>query len=127
MGGALKLDATMILSMMFGAGVLCAGLWILWGRRILGEGGGEAEDRADAGDAGPGGPSIRDRFSEPTRLVIGLSLLLAGYHIAAWAAPDAWFGVKVPRERWWMLAAGLAIAIAGSLGIDRMEKKSGEG
>lgn len=115
----------MIAGMVLGGGILCAGLWILWGRRILGEGGGEAEDGAEADGAAPGGPSIRDRFSEPTRLVIGLALLLAGYHIAAWAAPDAWFGVKVPRERWWMLAAGLAIAIAGSLGIDRMERKHG--
>lgn len=119
----------MILSMVSGAGVLIAGLWMLWGKRVVpaGPGGGGADEHEAVGD-GPAagarpGRSVRERFSEPTRLVIGVSLLIAGYHLAAWGAPEAWFGVKVPRDRWWILAVGLPGAVLASVGIDRLEQR----
>ncbi|MCC6677898.1 MAG: hypothetical protein IT436_12200 [Phycisphaerales bacterium] len=125
----------MIAAMVSGAGVLCAGLWMLWGRRVYAEDRGPGEsgmEEVGAEEAGPaegmqGGGSFRDRFSEPTRLVIGLSLLLVGYHLAAWGAPDGWFGVKVPRDRWWLLIGGLAIAVMASLALDRLEQKKSRG
>lgn len=119
------------MSIVAGAGVLIAGLWMLWGRRpVVDDGDGEAgsEDAVD-GRAGAEpavrGPALRNRFSEPTRLVIGVSLLLIGYHIAAWGTPDDWLHVKVPRERWWMLVLGIGAALASTVGIDRVEKRRG--
>lgn len=119
----------MILSMVSGAGVVCAGLWMLWGKRIFGDDAGEGGlAGADRGAEAVAGPRpIRDRFTDPTRLVIGVSLLIAGYHIAAWGTPDDWFGVKVPNDRWWMLACGLPLAVGASLAVDRLERKGSAG
>lgn len=116
----------MILSMVSGAGVMGAGLWMLWGRRVFPEDRvtGPVDGEHEVAEEDPARRSIRDRFAEPTRLAIGVALLLAGYHIAAWGAPETWFGVKVPKERWWMLVLGLAAAIGGSAWMDRMDRRS---
>ena len=54
--------------------------------------------------------------------MLALSIALAGYHAAAWTSPDAWFALKVPVERWWIVALGLGSAIAASLWMDRMDR-----
>lgn len=59
--------------------------------------------------------------SRPTRLLLGVVLLVAGYHAAAWSGPAEWFPIKIP-VRLWPLAAGLAVVgVAGSVWMDRRE------
>lgn len=61
--------------------------------------------------------------SEPTRLVLGLVLIVVGYHVAAYGLPSGWFRLKVPASNWWMLAIGVALAVAGALLAERLERR----
>lgn len=63
--------------------------------------------------------SSQEGASEPTRLTVGVGLMLLGYHVAAWASPDPWFPVKIPPDRWWMLATGLLLAAGVSVAADK--------
>ena len=65
--------------------------------------------------------------SVPTRYVIGLSLLLVSYHLVAYGLPAAWVPLRVPEGRFWMLAAGLTVACALSIGMDFLEGGADEG
>jgi hypothetical protein len=62
-------------------------------------------------------------LSEPTRLAIGLSMMVAGYHVVAYTAPLTWSMIQVPRDRWWILAAGIALTLLGSLVADAIERR----
>ncbi|GEM_PF-2423449 len=65
----------------------------------------------------------RATLTAASRLVVGICLILGAYHIAAYASPDAWFGLKVPRERWYILAAGVVLALLGTATADRLESR----
>lgn len=69
------------------------------------------------------GPST----SEPTRHVIGMSLLLGGYHLIAYVVPDAWVPLKVPRDRWFLVPAVICVALAISWVSDRLLRMSPDG
>lgn len=62
-------------------------------------------------------------LTNPTTLVLGLSLALLGYHLLAWTLPEQWLPLRVPAGLWPLLVAGLAVAIAGSLVIDALERR----
>lgn len=66
-------------------------------------------------------------FSLPTRLMIGVSMLFLGYHLAVWALPAGMTNVRVPRDRWWAVVLGVAAAIAGSWFLDRSASEGGAG
>ncbi|MBX3402868.1 MAG: hypothetical protein KF699_05575 [Phycisphaeraceae bacterium] len=66
-------------------------------------------------------------LSLPTRMVIGVSMLVLGYHLAVWALPAGMTNVRVPRERWWVVALGVAAAIGGSCVLDRSMSGDGRG
>ncbi len=59
--------------------------------------------------------------SVPTRYVLGMSLLLFAYHAVAYGLPSNWVPLKVPADRFWMLAAALTLAGAASIVIDMLE------
>lgn len=59
----------------------------------------------------------------PTRLVLGLSLLLLGYHIAMWSLPAGMRSVSIPPDRWWMLMLGLAAALGGTALAESLEQR----
>lgn len=93
--------------------LVLAGAWFIWGPRVgLG--------RFPAGLA-----RARDALSVPTRMTFGLSLMLLGYHAAAWMCPETWLELRVPLSRWWLLMGGVALAVAGSLVSDRLGRSSG--
>lgn len=61
------------------------------------------------------------RFSELTRMVIGLVVMGVGYHLGVWALPRRLAAVQVPREYWvWVVLASVGM-VAMSLALDRME------
>jgi uncharacterized membrane protein YphA (DoxX/SURF4 family) len=63
----------------------------------------------------------RERASGPTRTVVGLCLVLLGYHTVAWAGPEWLFSFRVPPDRWWLLVTAIAVLIVGTLLADRLE------
>lgn len=106
------------------------GLWMVWGRRA--ELNREERHREDVKAAMRGdgvAPQTlrvrlaqwRDSRTEPTRLVLGMSALLVGYHIAAYVLPPHILPFHVPWDRAWILAAGVALLVTSSLAIDRMQ------
>jgi hypothetical protein len=62
-------------------------------------------------------------MSFTSRAAIGLSLILAGYHLGAWCSPDDWFGMQVPRERWYLLVGGVLLAVGTSVGLDARDRR----
>jgi len=63
----------------------------------------------------------RRNSAAATRLVLGFTLILIAYHAAAYVSPDSWFGLKVPKDRWYILAAGIALALLGTAAAEKME------
>lgn len=60
-------------------------------------------------------------LSEPTRMVIGLSHLVLGYHLVVWSVPMREHRpIQLPRQNWYWLATGCAAAMAGSIALDRL-------
>ncbi len=90
-----------ILGAVCGAAVLIAGLWLL------------REPKEGTKRAG---------LSVPTRMATALALLVIGYHIAAWSLPDSWTPMKVPLERWWVLAIGGVMMLSSSAVMDRRDE-----
>lgn len=88
-----------------GAVLGLVGLWVLWGRKAI----------------GPGG------LSEPTRLVLGLSLLVVGYHLVSYGLPSGALPLRVAADRWWLLGVGIGVALGSSLALDAMEGGKGAG
>ncbi|GJQ28791.1 MAG: hypothetical protein HBSAPP03_06750 [Phycisphaerae bacterium] len=97
----------LILTVLAGIAAAAAGAWLIWGPRLA--------------PAPPRGRFARwrSRLSAPSRAVLGLSLLLLGYHAASWALPDHILPLRVPPHRGWILALALAAAVAASLALDR--------
>jgi hypothetical protein len=66
-------------------------------------------------------------LTNPTTLVVALSLLLLGYHLLAWTLPERWFPLQIPAGLWPLLVGGIAVAIAGALVADALERSSALG
>lgn len=92
-----------ILGAVCGAAVLIAGLWLL------------REPKQGTKRAG---------LSVPTRMATALALLVIGYHVAAWSLPDSWTPMKVPLERWWVLAIGGVMMLSSSVVMDRRDEET---
>jgi hypothetical protein len=107
--GPVQLDAVEIAGWVAGAGVFAAGLWVLGSRKDLEK------------------PRQVWRFSVATRAVLGLSLMIAGYHIAAYVSPSGWFRLRVPIEKAWIMGAVMVVAVGTSLFLDRKERVRGPG
>lgn len=68
----------------------------------------------------------RARANAQTRLVVGFSLMLIGYHAAVWSDPLGRIEFCVPLDRWYMLAIGIIVAAAGTLLAERIESRDGK-
>lgn len=109
---------THILTLVAGAGVVASGLGVLWGHRIVAHEGGEAEVEGKRW-AGPGW------LTQQMRLVLGPCLMIGGYHLAAYGSPDAWFPLKVARELWWVVPAGIGVCVGATAWLDRIAARGG--
>lgn len=94
--------------------VVLVGVWMLWWPK---------REAADGGSRWARVMAWRATRTEATRLVLGLCAVLVGYHMAAYALPSAWLPLRVPIERWWLLAGGVVVAIAASLRMDAWEAR----
>lgn len=97
-----------------GLGLTGIGLWTMRASAMPRQG-------ADAAQALP----VRG-LSFSSRAAVGLSLMFTGYHVAAWAAPEGWIALKVPRERWYLLVGGIVVAVGVSVGLDRLDRADEE-
>ncbi|MBX3322287.1 MAG: hypothetical protein KF757_04780 [Phycisphaeraceae bacterium] len=66
-------------------------------------------------------PSILG-LSVPTRLALGFSLMLLGYHACAYSLPPHWIALKVPANLLWVLALFSGVLVGGSLLADRVAR-----
>ncbi|MCA9287067.1 MAG: hypothetical protein KDA05_00695 [Phycisphaerales bacterium] len=93
-----------------GVAILAIGLWLL------------ARARKTPADAACDPPlPLIGPARRPTLFTLGMGGIILGYHIAAWGVPR-WLPLHVPLPMWWALAAGLALAITGSLVSERLER-----
>lgn len=68
----------------------------------------------------------RARVARPTTMVMGLSLMIVGYHLVSFGLPTGWLTARVPADRLWMLGLGIALALGASLATDRFEQRQDE-
>ncbi len=68
----------------------------------------------------------RATVATQTRLVIGFSLMIVGYHAAIWTDPLARIAFGVPIDNWYLLAGGLVLAGGGTLLAERIEARAPE-
>lgn len=108
------------LAVLLGALLVIAGLTLIAGRRLRRGG------RDDEG-AGRAYAVLRwwGTLSTPTRRVVEVSLIVGGYHIAVYALPSHLPMLAVPRDLWWLVPAGIALALGGSLLADRLDRRRG--
>lgn len=60
-------------------------------------------------------------LSLPTRFVLGVSALLAGYHVFFWFGPSGAVRYGVPLGLWWVLVGGVVAALVGSVVADLID------
>ena len=108
---------THIAALVAGGGLACAGLWLLWGRRVVGVRSPKVLDEPVA----PLGEEVRLSVS-PGRLVAGMCLVLVGYHVAAYGSPASWFPLQIPADRWWVLVLVVVLALAGTAASEWLER-----
>lgn len=65
----------------------------------------------------------KQSLSLPTRAAVGLSIMLLGYHGAAWISPWPDRLLMVPREYWWVVVVALLVVVSLALLADRMEAR----
>ena len=103
-----------VLAIAAGATLVGGGLWLMRAS-VMPRYGAAAEDALPARG-----------MSFASRAAVGLSLMFAGSHVAAWATPEDWIALKLPRERWYLLVGGIVTAVGVSLALDRAETKDEE-
>lgn len=108
------LEVTLVIVLIgFGVGLVGTGLWVMRASAMPRQGAEPAQALPARG------------MSFASRAAVGLSLMFAGYHVAAWGTPEGWIALKVPRERWYLLVGGIVIAVGVSVGLDRMDREPG--
>lgn len=92
------------------AGMLVLGMWVLWRSRHRAE-----EQRFVL-------PPLGD-IGVPTGLTIGVCLLVSSYHVLAYSLLPKVTLVAVPVDRWWIVAGGVLLAVAGAFSAERLESR----
>ncbi len=108
------------------AGVLCvlAGALVLWGERA-----GLTSNRTDGENTDVSHAVRSPGLSTATRYLIGIVLLVWGYHLGVWAfssSPTVAGAIQFPQSKWWLvLLVGAAVCIL-SAGVDRLERRGAD-
>ncbi len=129
-----SLQPEQVAALILGVLLAIAGLWLVFTRRreVTGE---RSRDRS-GGDAGAGlGREGRPRawseswwpggLEHPSRAVVGVCMVVVGYHVAFWFGGLRPVTALLPRERWAWLAIGVAVAAGGSFTLDRLALRDG--
>lgn len=66
----------------------------------------------------------RSRITRPTRLLIGVLLLMAGFHAIVWAFPPDVLALQLSRRWWWIWLGVGALLVLVSLGLDRLDRRT---
>ena len=93
------------------AGLLAAAFWVFWAARA------RADDERRVELPGLG------KVGDPTCLTLGLCSFLCAYHAAAYSLAPVVTLAAVPIGRWWVLAVGVGVAVAGALLAERLERR----
>lgn len=93
-----------------GAGIIGTGVWLLV----------RARQTMPGTACDPPLPAI-GAVRRSTLYTLAMCVIVTGYHIAAWTVPHV-LGLHVPAHRAWMLIVGVALAVAGSVWAERIEK-----
>jgi hypothetical protein len=107
--------------------LLMTALWVLRGRRedSVKSADKSLEQKSKRGQSEPEverTEALGSHLSIATRHVLGVSLLLLGYHALAYALPATYLPLRVPIDRLWMLGVGVVAANMISLAMDRLTK-----
>lgn len=94
-------------------GMLAAALWVLWAARA------RRDEQHRVVLPGIG------KVGNPTCLTLGLCLAVGAYHAAAYSLLPVVALVAVPLGRWWVVAGAIAVAVAGSLAAEALERREG--
>lgn len=108
------------LGVIAGALVAAAGFYVMRFSRTRGQTERAEPNRADSGLL----DWLLGRTSVPTRLSLGLSLLVLGYHLAAYSLPTRWLWLRVPADRLWILGLTVVVLVGASLVLDRVEERA---
>lgn len=111
MGGSL--GPGHIVGLFAAAGLLGAGLWVLWLARA------RADDDRRVELPGLG------KVGNPTCLTVGVCTFLCAYHAAAYSLAPVVVLVSVPIDRWWVLAGVVLVAVGGAIGAELLERRHG--
>ena len=118
--------------------IVACGLWLVWGDRVSGkdsEGFGNQRGRNYGLFMVQGLlPPMVQRFSifmlawreqatNATKLTVGISALLLGYHIAAWWSPSHWLPLRFPVDNWYLVVGGLTFACVASVLMDKRQSQ----
>lgn len=110
------------LGVMAGAVVAAAGLFVMRFTRTRGSCQDSPEGGAEGSEAGLLG-WLLGQTSVPTRLSLGVCLMVLGYHLASYALPTGWLWLRVPPDRLWILGVAVVGLVGGSLILDRLEER----
>lgn len=100
--------------------VVFAGLYVMRFSRTRADSDVGNTERAERGVL----EGLLGRTSVSTRGAIGLSLLVLGYHLVAYSLPHGWLWLRVPADRLWIVGVAVGIAVAGSLVMDGVERRT---
>lgn len=110
------MDPVLVLMITAGTVTAGAGLWVLRARHA--EPAPRAWYETPAEDEDATALPLVGRVTPHTRMVIGLALLLLGYHLAVWRLPPSSGAIRVPPERWYVLTLVLAASVGASFALD---------
>jgi len=111
------MDILQILGIVAGCLLGVAGLWMLRNAKRTIHEPGSQESSSDTDESPELGLSI------PTRLAIGITIMIVGYHLIAWSVPRPMYGV--PIGRWWMVLGIGVLVVGGAFFADRVERLKG--
>jgi hypothetical protein len=65
----------------------------------------------------------RGGHTSASRLTAGVCLMVLGYHIGAWSVPLGSSMLRVPPDRWWVVAGVVAVALGCAGLADLIERR----
>ncbi len=87
----------------------------------------DSADTPSAPDVRPTPPEPGPRspeWSTPSRVAVGIALMLVGYHLVVWVMPATATNLQVPRSVWWVVPLTCVILVTLSRALDMFEARA---